>query len=80
MPFIVWNKKRLIEDWKTEPKDDFFGSCRQALESSMNFYNSKLVYKQAYPKNVLQSKDKTYKHIKKNTVEPLVSEHPKCKD
>ena len=31
----------------------------------MNFYNSKLVYKQAYPKNVLQSKNKTYKHIKK---------------
>ena len=47
-------KKRLIEDWKIEPKDDFFGSFRQASESSMNFYNSKLVYKQAYPKNVLQ--------------------------
>ena len=65
MPFTVWNKKRLIEDWKIEPKEDFFGSFRQASESSMNFYNSKLVYKQAYPKNILQSKIKHTKILRK---------------
>ena len=57
MPYIVWNKKkRLIEDWKIEPKDDFFSSFRQASESSVDFYNSKLVYKQAYPKKCITIK------------------------
>ena len=57
-------KKRLIEDWKIEPKDDFFGSFRQASESSMNFYNSKLVYKQAYPKMYYNQKTKRTKILR----------------
>ena len=80
MPYIVWNKKRLIEDWKIEPKDDFFGSFRQASSQVWIFIIRNWSINKHSPKHVFQSKNKTYIDIKKNTVEPLVSEHPKCKD